>query len=330
MAGSEFGGHVAITYTIWPTPNGSQWNNTAVTVTFKCTNAPASCTSPTTVSTEGASQTVHGVAVDGSSNQATADATVNIDLTPPTVAISSPSSGSTTSSSVTVTGSVGDALSGIATVKCNGVEGAVSSGTATCDVALNPGTNSIAMVAIDNAGNSKSASIRIVRTGTVTTATIMPHIKNVLVGQKYVLQALDDFGQPISGSWSSSDSGVATVSASSASEVLKGISDGSTTITFDAGTLEATATISVSSGSLASDTPIWDVPLPYLSAVTAVLHSQETTSSNPTLFTVELSDLDGSTTVRALTADGAQSWQEMTESRSSFCRSLRWVDCERE
>jgi hypothetical protein len=67
--------------------NGSGWNNGDVTVTFTCTDplsGIAVCPSLSTISTEGAGQSVAGTATDRAGNSATATATgINIDKTPP-------------------------------------------------------------------------------------------------------------------------------------------------------------------------------------------------------------------------------------------------------
>ena len=72
-----------------PAANASGWNKSAVTVTFECTDSLSgveSCPSPQTVSTEGASQSATGEAVDNADNHASATvADINIDTTPPIV-----------------------------------------------------------------------------------------------------------------------------------------------------------------------------------------------------------------------------------------------------
>jgi hypothetical protein len=80
----------SIGHTLDPEPNGAGWNNSNVTVTFSCDDQEglsgiASCTSPQTVSTEGAGQTITGHAVDHAGNTASDSATVNLDKTKPTI-----------------------------------------------------------------------------------------------------------------------------------------------------------------------------------------------------------------------------------------------------
>ena len=113
-----------------PSPNGNGWNNSSVTVGFTCIPGVApiqTCTSPNSVTAEGANQIISGSAVDTASNVASASVTVNLDLTAPAISITSPIGGAALSSSaLTVTGTVTDSLSGVNTVTCNGVTATIS------------------------------------------------------------------------------------------------------------------------------------------------------------------------------------------------------------
>jgi len=81
----------SISYTASPSANVSNWNNgTPVTVTFTCTDETGgsgitSCSSPVTLSNEGANQTVTGVATDAAGNISSVTPIVNIDTTAPTI-----------------------------------------------------------------------------------------------------------------------------------------------------------------------------------------------------------------------------------------------------
>ena len=82
-----------ITGAATPAPNGFGWNNTAVDVTFTCADigsglqtGVAGCAGDTTLTNDGANQSVHGDAVDVAGNRSGADVTgINIDTTKPTV-----------------------------------------------------------------------------------------------------------------------------------------------------------------------------------------------------------------------------------------------------
>ena len=156
----------SITASVSPSPNAKGWNAANVTVTFTCTDAlsgVASCPTPASVTAEGASQTVAGTANDQAGNSATANATVNLDKTPPVISIASPVTGNVvTNAPMTVTGTVSDSLSGVATVMCNSTITASVSGTAfSCPVALTQGVNTINVQAQDQAGNTASASVTV-------------------------------------------------------------------------------------------------------------------------------------------------------------------------
>jgi RHS repeat-associated protein len=147
---------------ISPAANAAGWNNTNVTVTFVCSDATspvASCPGPTTVTTEGANQVVSGTATDAAGNSTSTSVTIKLDKTPPSIAITSPANGATvTASSLSVTGTVSDALSGVATVTCNGSPATVQSGSFSCSLTLTSGTNTITPQATDVAGNTSSTS----------------------------------------------------------------------------------------------------------------------------------------------------------------------------
>src|SRR5438067_9125348 len=56
-----------------PAANSNGWNNTAVTVTFTCSDSSsgiATCPSPVVVNTDGAGQVVSGIAVNNARNTA--------------------------------------------------------------------------------------------------------------------------------------------------------------------------------------------------------------------------------------------------------------------
>ncbi len=81
----------SITASVSPSPNARGWNSSSVTVSFICTPAVApisQCPSSQTVTAQGASQVVSGTVTDVAGNTNTAQATVNISLTPPTITAS--------------------------------------------------------------------------------------------------------------------------------------------------------------------------------------------------------------------------------------------------
>jgi len=154
-----------ITAAVTPTPNANGWNNSDVIVTFACNDSlsgMASCPPVRTASTDGENQSILGTATDKAGNTATASVTVNLDKTPPSLAITSPVSGSTVSSStgtIRVNGSEGDALSGVASVKCNGAMADISGANFACTLSLSEGFNSIPIEATDIAGNTTTITL---------------------------------------------------------------------------------------------------------------------------------------------------------------------------
>lgn len=157
-----------ITSTVSPAPNAAGWNKSNPTVSFTCsdsTSGVASCAAPATVTSETAGQTVSGTAVDRAGNTATASVRVKLDKTPPSPAVTSPANGSKVfTSSVVIGGTVADALSGLASVTCNGVPATVNGSGFNCGVTLAQGTNSIAVVATDVAGNTGASALSLTYT----------------------------------------------------------------------------------------------------------------------------------------------------------------------
>jgi hypothetical protein len=149
---------------ISPVPNAAGWNKTAATVSFTC--APSlspitGCPGPVTVSNEVVGESVPGSVSDTAGNSATATATVNLDTTPPVLSVASPADGSSialSTPSIGVSGMANDSVSGLSAVTCNGVSATLADTNFTCLVPLTQGSNSIAVVATDVAGNTTSTT----------------------------------------------------------------------------------------------------------------------------------------------------------------------------
>ena len=144
-----------ITATVSPSPNAAGWNNTNVTVTFKCSDATSpvtSCPAPQTVSTEGANQIISGTATDAAGNTASTSVTLNIDKTPPAISASvspAPNAAAWNNSNVTVSFTCSDSLSGVASCP------------APATVTTEGANQLVSGSAMDVAGNSASTSVRV-------------------------------------------------------------------------------------------------------------------------------------------------------------------------
>ncbi len=79
-----------IVATLTPSPNPAGWNNSDVTVSFECADATsgiASCSGPVWVTSEGKLQPVTGTATDVAGNSSSITVAVNLDKTPPNLAV---------------------------------------------------------------------------------------------------------------------------------------------------------------------------------------------------------------------------------------------------
>ena len=186
-----------ISYALAPVPNAGGWNNSAVTVTFTCSDNPggsgiAVCPGPQTESADG-TYTLSGTAVDAAGNTATTMVNVNVDQTAPAVSnLVWTSNPVAQSNSTVLSASVSDNLSGVASVYYT-----VNGGTQqamTYDSALNvwkasfgsslvSNTYDIGVFATDAAGNTSPGAmdILVVSSGSATGhARLLPTTSDVL------------------------------------------------------------------------------------------------------------------------------------------------------
>jgi hypothetical protein len=143
-------------------PNAQGWNNGNVTVNYMAVDAGAGLTSPAdgsfTFDSEGDNQTHTFTVVDlaGNSTSITIGG-VRIDKTPPAVDLS-PTSGSYVPGT-SYSWSAADSLSGLANVSLSIDQGAPGQSVAASGAAMmKPGTHTISLAAVDQAGNSASAT----------------------------------------------------------------------------------------------------------------------------------------------------------------------------
>jgi hypothetical protein len=135
-----------------------------VVVTFTCTGgdpATLTCPAPITVSDEGAGLVESGTATDGTGQTATASVTLNIDKTPPVIVLTEPlGGGAVRRPSIHVAGSVTDA-NPLTLLTLNGQSLGAGPDFA-ADAALQPGTQTLVITAVDLAGNVGSSTLSIV------------------------------------------------------------------------------------------------------------------------------------------------------------------------
>lgn len=147
-----------IAATLAPPANTFGWHRTPVVVSFACTNA-VSCPSPVTVSSEGASQVVARTVANSAGVTASASVSLNLDFTPPVLAVTTPSvvaPGASVTLPVTATD-----LSGLATTSLVVQRAIVTSRTSapfslawTLPASLGAGTlDAFEIVGEDRAGN---------------------------------------------------------------------------------------------------------------------------------------------------------------------------------
>ena len=186
-----------ITSAVIPPPNAAGWNSSNPTITFTCSDSMsgiALCTAPVTVAMETAGQTVVGTAIDKAGNTATAFVTVKLDKTPPNLSITAPANASNIFfSPVTVAGTVVDALSGLASVTCNGVPAILNGTGFSCGVTLTPGANSINAIATDVAGNTRTSNLSLTYTrAPIVTITSPANLSYLNISPTTVNGAVDD------------------------------------------------------------------------------------------------------------------------------------------
>jgi DNA-binding beta-propeller fold protein YncE len=144
-----------VTATRSPGPNAAGWNNGPVIVTFTGIDdlsGIVSCSDQVTLTSEGEGQSISGTMMDRAGNMANATAgEINIDLTPPLIAINSPAGFYLLNQPVTADWVVVDSLSGVA----------AASGTTPKGVAVDTSTASAhtyRVTATDLAGNTNESS----------------------------------------------------------------------------------------------------------------------------------------------------------------------------
>jgi len=135
-----------------PGANANGWNNTDVVVSFNGSDTLSgitSCSTPVTLSSEGAGQSAAGTCADKAGNvSALATASgINIDKTVPTLISSVSPNPALLNGSATASTGATDSLSGIASQGCGALD------------TSNVGSKTVTCTATDNAGNTASQAV---------------------------------------------------------------------------------------------------------------------------------------------------------------------------
>ena len=107
-------------------------------------------------------KTITATATDTTNKSTSASVQITLDTTAPVLTVETPASGAVVANPMlAISGTVSDALTGIASVTCNGAPATVSTGTVRCSVTLTEGSNIINVAAADNAGNVTTKSLTV-------------------------------------------------------------------------------------------------------------------------------------------------------------------------
>jgi alpha-tubulin suppressor-like RCC1 family protein len=266
------------------------WYRDPVTISFTCEDAVgiASCPGPITVTAEDET-IVSGTATDVAGNTTQVSTTVRVDLTPPVVTLTTPATDTTTAAaSLAVSGTVIDGGSGLAVVQCNDVAATMTAGVATCTVPLQPGRNSVVLVARDMAGHAMSHGVRVTRTTPPVSLTLTPATRTLLLEESAVLGLLDQSGTPVIGAtWTSSNPEAVFLSTGDPPR-LSAVADGTATITAEKEGLTATADVTVLTGtSMLDGTTRWTVASAPGAIPQAPIYAHRVSETVPDLFIVE-------------------------------------------
>ena len=199
---------------LFPAANANGWNNSDVIVSFSGiddTSGIASCDADVILSSDGTDQSASGTCSDNAGNDTTVTASgINIDETAPVVSVTGVTDGATYYlGSVPAAGcDTSDALSGVETSASLTLSGGAPDGTgtftATCDGAL------------DNAGNSGSASMTYNVEG-APTITTQPQDQSIASGQTATLTVVAS-GSSLHYHWYQGTSGDTTTQVGSDSD----------------------------------------------------------------------------------------------------------------
>lgn len=270
-----------------PSPTSAGWNNSNVTVAFTCNDAIsgiAVCPAPVTVSAEGAKQVVSGRSVDQAGNAATANVTLNIDKTPPSISANAkpaPNPKGWNKSDVTVAFTCSDSLSGIAL--CPPPQ-----------VVSNEGANqAISGIATDKAGNAATATANVSLDKTAPTLVITSPPNGSTI-------SLSTAAIGLSGTENDALSGVASVTCGGAQGLISGSSFTCTTPLASGANSIPVQVTDVAGNSQTSNLRLIYAPAPRISITTPA--NLSVTNISPVTVNGTVSDPGATVTVNGVSA----------------------------
>ncbi len=212
----------------------------------------------------------------------------------PTITAISPTSGAS-GTSVTFTGSGFGSTQGTGIAWLGGANGTVQSWSDTQVVATVAPSAVSGVARIQQNGAWSNAKTFTVPGGS---ASLLPSLLNMVVGDTHTIQALGPNGQPVTGlTWTSSDTTVVSLSTDDP-PILTALAAGHVTITAGG----ASADVTVSSVALALGTVLWSNPGDG-SGVTSIVPAVPSPNGVADVFAFQ-----NDNTVQAITSDGTTAW----------------------
>lgn len=303
-----------------PLPKVGGWHRTAVTATFECTDPSgvASCPAAVTVESEGASLPISASASDTLGNQSTISIAVSIDRTAPVLTITQPENlFATEATTIPILASFVDVLSGVPEATCNGDPAVIVGNSISCSVSLVPGANTITVRAMDAAGNSGSASVRVSRTVPRTSLTTTPEMRSMLAGEESDLTVLDQAGVAVNdATWLSDNPSVATIVYHEGAAYVQAVTVGQAVVSATVDGLTASMSVNVFSGnSLPVGASQWSVTTP---AAMSALPAYQVGYGDPEHFVLHWDPLTQRNTLAAIDGSGRVVWREPLAGEITF------------
>jgi hypothetical protein len=241
---------------VTPAANVHGWHDDSVTIEYRCDRI-SRCPGSFLIDKEGAEQYIVHDAVANNGTTVRATTVLNIDKTSPIISIAPLDYQVIDRPSLDLTIDVRDGLSGVAAVWCNARPARVTESTATCTVTLNDGINEIVVSALDRAGNSASASTRMLRRSGAISLGAMPQAMTLTIGEERRIQIFDNAGVTIrQATADTSDDRIVSI-VGNEPMVVRGLEVGTATIRASWEGRTTRIAVAVAHGPLPWGTTIW-------------------------------------------------------------------------